>query len=134
VVAVQTPKLCGEWARKYDLLLTDADMERLKDLGNTHRQNTHLTPGWGLDVGCVAVKKVLTINAWGDAMPCPGMRFGLGNILEVSLREILKKGMGYFGRYQPRCMTGQDAEFNRRYVSKTWGVDYPVPIEDIGVK
>jgi MoaA/NifB/PqqE/SkfB family radical SAM enzyme len=128
VVNIQTVKLMGELQGRYDMLLTDADMVHLKGQETRHHVTTHLTPFYGIDMGCMAVKKMLVINAWGDAMPCPGMRFVLGNIRTTPLADILAKGMRYFGAYEPTCRASQDVEFNRRYVART---ENPLPIEDV---
>jgi MoaA/NifB/PqqE/SkfB family radical SAM enzyme len=131
VVAVQTPKLEGEWEGHYDLLLTADDMAKIADMRKRHNVNTHLTPGWGMDIGCLAAKKILTINAWGDCMPCSGMRFSLGNIRETPLKDILAKGIRYFGAYNPMCRTGTDVEFNKQVLTKTYRDGAPLPIEDM---
>jgi MoaA/NifB/PqqE/SkfB family radical SAM enzyme len=128
VVAIQTVKLLGELQGRYDMLLTDEDMVLLKEHEKNHLMTTHLTPHYGRDMGCLAAKEILVINAWGDVMPCPGMRFVLGNIRTDPLADILAKGMRYFRHYEPTCRASQDVEFNRLYVSKT---EQPLPIEDV---
>jgi MoaA/NifB/PqqE/SkfB family radical SAM enzyme len=128
VVNVQTVKLYGECQGRYDMLLTDADMAHLKEQESRHHVCTHLTPFYGIDIGCMAAKKVMVFNAWGDVMPCPGMRFILGNIRVNPLERILAKGMRYFGKYEPRCRASQDVEFNRLYVART---ETPLPIESV---
>jgi MoaA/NifB/PqqE/SkfB family radical SAM enzyme len=128
VVNIQTVKLYGELHGLYDMLLTEADMKAIRDKEKRHHVTTHLTPFYGIDMGCMAVKKMVDINAWGDVMPCPGMRFVLGNIRTTPLADILAKGMRYFGKYCPTCRASQDIEFNRRYIAMT---ENPLPIEEV---
>jgi hypothetical protein len=59
------------------------------------------------------------------------MRFSLGNFKETPLKDILQKGMRYFGGHSTICHTGQDVVFNTRHVSKTFGLVEPTPIEEI---
>jgi MoaA/NifB/PqqE/SkfB family radical SAM enzyme len=124
-VAAQFPKLVGEWRGRYDLLLSPFDMARLDDLCRVHALNTHLSPGYGMAGGCLAGRRYLTINAWGDAMPCSGMRFVLGNIRTDPLTSILDKSMQYYGNFSRSCRL-QSGEYNRRFVC-----DEPAPIEDV---
>jgi MoaA/NifB/PqqE/SkfB family radical SAM enzyme len=128
-VYVMAPKLCGEWEGRLDLLWTDTDAARVSELGTRHKMTTHLSSGWGLEGGCLAVRRIVNINPWGDVMPCPGMPFSLGNFLDTPLADILKKGMRDFGKLCPVCLTGQNEDFNRLLIARTYGQEYPVPIE-----
>ncbi len=123
-------KLSGEWEGRYDLLFTDADMDYFLELSKAYSLPIHLMPHAGRKLGCTAVKKIISVTAYGDVMPCIWMYFSLGNILDMPLREIIEKGMHYFGEYSPHCHV-QDLEFNQKYLSQLIGRNVPVPIEQI---
>lgn len=121
-VNVLMPKLSGEWEGRTDLLFSDEDTTMLDGI-----LSRHIDAGWrltkrnGMDIGCGAVKRILSLTAYGDIMPCIWMYFSLGNIFDTPLREILEKGMRYFGEYHNACYVSQDRDFNERYISKTYG-------------
>ena len=64
-------------------------------------------------------------------MPCPWMYFSLGNFFETPLKDILAKGMRYFGKTERKCLVSEDKEFIDKYISKTYGKELPVKIEEI---
>jgi MoaA/NifB/PqqE/SkfB family radical SAM enzyme len=112
VVAIQYPKLSGAWKNRTDLLLTAADMAYLRGLEKRHNVNGHLTGGYGLGSGCLRVRKILTINAWGDATPCAGTHHILGNIRTTPLADILALGMREYGTCREYCSTGEYERYN----------------------
>lgn len=132
-VNVLMPKLSGEWEGRTDLLFNARDTAVLNKILKRHKDaGWRLTKRNGMDIGCGAVKRIISLTAFGDVMPCIWMYFSLGNIFETPLRDILEKGMEYFGEYQPNCLVSQDVGFNKNYVFKTYGKNtVPVPIEQI---
>jgi MoaA/NifB/PqqE/SkfB family radical SAM enzyme len=132
-VNVLMPKLSGEWEGRTDLLFSQKNASDLDAI-----LSRHVDAGWrltkrnGMDIGCGAVKRIISLTAFGDVLPCIWMYFSLGNIFNTPLRDILEKGMRYFGKYQPRCLTSMDVEFNKKYIFKTYASEtVPVPIERI---
>lgn len=131
-VSMVWPKLVGEWAGRYDLLPTEEDIAYYKEkLCKQYYLYDHLTPGYGLNIGCLAVKRMIAITQYGDVLPCPWMYFSIGNILEESLKDILERGMRYFKKDERKCLVSQDREFIEKYVAKTYGLNLPVPIAEV---
>jgi MoaA/NifB/PqqE/SkfB family radical SAM enzyme len=130
-VSVVWPKPVGEWTGRYDILVTAEDMAYVAELGKRYHLYDHLTPAFGMDLGCLAVKRMISITQYGDVLPCIWMYFTLGNVLDEPLGDILKKGMQYFGRRESACLVSTDRAFIDKYVAKTYGRHLPAPIEEI---
>jgi MoaA/NifB/PqqE/SkfB family radical SAM enzyme len=122
------PKLVGEWEGRYDLLLTEDDFKFLRE---TYNMRFHTSPHFGINMGCVAVKKIITVTAFGDVMPCIWMYYSMGNILETPLKEIIEKGMKQFGKYHALCRLAEDREFLDMYNQSIKGRTLPIPIEEV---
>lgn len=122
------PKLVGEWEGKFDLLLTEDDYKYLAD---TYNMTFHVAPHYGMNLGCLAVKKILTVTAYGDVMPCIWIYYSLGNIHDTPLKDIIAKGMRYFGKYHPICRMSEDIDFIKKYADNIKGKQLPVAIEEV---
>ncbi len=118
----------GEWSNRSDLLLTLDDYKYLED---KYGLQFHTSPHYGMHLGCIAVKKLLSITAFGDVMPCIWMYYSLGNIRDESLENIINKSMNIFGSYHKLCRIGQDKKFMNQYNLNTKGKELPVPIEEV---
>lgn len=125
------PRPVGEWQGRTDLLLTADDFKFLQD---EYDMQFHTSKHFGISMGCVAVKKILTVTAFGDVMPCIWMYYSLGNILETPLRDIIAKGMKYFGEYHATCRLSEDADFIEQYNKNIKGRTLPIPIESVWEK
>lgn len=124
----------GEWEGKFDSLLDNDDIAYIKELGKKYRAMTHLTDSYGFSLGCLAVKKMISIIPSGDVMPCPFMYLSLGNILKESLKDILDRGMKikWFGEKQDTCLMSADRNFIDEYiVKKIYGQEIPVPWDKV---
>ena len=131
-VSVVWPKPVGEWAGNFDVLVTPEDIAYVAGLRERYDVYDHLTPAYGLDIGCIAVKRMISITKFGDVMPCIWMYFSLGNFFKEPLKDILQRGMKYFGKHETKCLISEDKDFINKYVTKTYGRDdIPVPIEEI---
>jgi len=130
-VSVCWPKPVGEWTGNTDVLVDANDISYLDSLRSQYHLYEHLTPGYGLDIGCLAVKRMISITQFGDVLPCPWMYFSLGNIFNDSLKNILEKGMQYFCKRECTCLVSSNIDFVSKYIAKTYGRDLPVPIEEI---
>ncbi|MBU0762689.1 MAG: radical SAM protein [Candidatus Altiarchaeota archaeon] len=130
-VSVCWPKPVGEWAGNFDVLITQDDIKYLDSLRSKYHVYEHLTPGYGLNIGCIAVKRMISITQYGDVLPCPWMYFSLGNIFDQPLKDIVAKGMKYFGQRESTCLVSASRDFLNRFIKKTYGRDLPVPIEEI---
>jgi MoaA/NifB/PqqE/SkfB family radical SAM enzyme len=118
----------GEFEERWDLCLTAKDMEYMYNLRAKYPRITyHRLPAYGLDIGCLAVKRVISITPDGEVMPCLWIYASLGNILDTSLKEILDKGMAYFGTYEPACRWMKFPQL----IKNTYGLEWPIQIEKV---
>jgi len=132
-VFVTYAKPVGSWEGNFDVLIDRADMDHMRELEKKHNVFTHLTPGYGLDLGCIAVKRMVSITKYGDVMPCPYVHVSLGNFFEEPLKDIIERGLKikYFGKYVGTCLVAEDRNFIDNYVVKTYGRPLPVPYSEI---
>ena len=133
-VFVTYAKPVGAWEGNFDSMVDRNDMEHMKELEKTHNVFTHLTPAYGLDMGCIAVKGMFSVTQYGDVLPCPYIHTSLGNVFEEPLKDILKKGMDikYFGEHMDTCMIAEDREFVDKYVvNRIYGKPLPVPCSEV---
>lgn len=133
-VYVSYAKPVGAWEGHFDNLIDREDLGYMRELEKKYRICNHLTPGYGLDMGCIAVKGFLTVTAYGDVQPCPFMHVSLGNILESPLEDIIRKGMGirYFGEHVDTCLMAEDRPFLEKYIAgRVYGKPVPVPVSEV---
>jgi len=69
-VFVSYAKPVGSWEGNYDCMVNKEDMEYMTTLEQQYDVYTHLTPAYGRDMGCIAVKGMITITQFGDVLPC----------------------------------------------------------------
>lgn len=132
-VYVTYAKPVGAWEGHYESLVTDDDVARIRELEKQYNVFTHLTPGYGLNLGCIAVKRMVSVTKYGDVMPCPYIHITLGNIFKEPLKVIVERGMKIkaFGLHTDKCLAGEDMDFIRNKMEKTYGRPLPVPYQDI---
>jgi MoaA/NifB/PqqE/SkfB family radical SAM enzyme len=133
-VFVTYAKPVGDWEGNFDVLVNRDDMDYVRELEKTHNVFTHLTPSYGLDLGCIAVKRMVSITKYGDVMPCPYIHASLGNFFEEPLKSIIERGLKikYFGRYVDTCLVAEDRKFINDYVvKKIYGKQLPVPCSEV---
>ncbi len=129
-VFVTYAKPVGAWEGNYDVLITKDDMAYLRGLEKKYNVFTHLTPSYGLDLGCIAVKRMVSITKYGDIMPCPYIHVSLGNFFEEPLKDIIERGMKikYFGAHVDTCLIAEDRDFIEEVEAKRiYGKPVPVP-------
>jgi len=119
-VFVTYAKPVGAWQGHFDALVDRADMDYIRELEKKYNVFTHLTPSYGLNLGCIAVKRMVSITKYGDVMPCPYIHVSLGNFFEEPLKDILNRGMHIkqFGKYVDTCLVAEDRQFIDQYVVK----------------
>lgn len=69
------------------------DFAYFDKLCEKHNLFWHLTPAYGRDTGCIAVKSMISVQPWGDVRPCPYWPRVIGNVLEEPLAVILERSM-----------------------------------------
>lgn len=133
-VYVSFAKPVGAWEGHFEELVDKEDLEYMKTLEKKYQICSHLTPGYGLDMGCIAVKGFLTVTEYGDVQPCPFMHVSLGNVKETPLKDIIETGfkIRYFGEHVNTCLMAEDLPFLKKYIEgKTYGRPVPVPYEEV---
>jgi len=133
-VFVSYAKPVGAWEGHFECLVDRADMDYMRELEKKYNVFTHLTPSYGLNLGCIAVKRMISITKYGDILPCPYIHTSLGNFFKEPLKDIIGKGLKikYFGEYQDTCLIAEDRKFIDKYVvKKIYGKPLPVPSCDV---
>ena len=133
-VFITYAKPVGAWEGNFDALVTRDDMDYVRELEKKHNVFTHLTPSYGLNLGCIAVKRMVSITKYGDVMPCPYIHTSLGNFFEEPLKDIIERGMKikHFGKYVDTCLIAEDRKFINDYVAKKiYGKPLPVPYSEV---
>jgi MoaA/NifB/PqqE/SkfB family radical SAM enzyme len=128
-VFVTYAKPVGAWEGNYDGLVDKSDMDYMRGLEKKYNVFTHLTPSYGLELGCIAVKRMISITKYGDVLPCPYIHVSIGNFFEEPLKDIVKRGMNikYFGKYIDTCLIAEDRAFIDKYVAgRIYGKALPV--------
>jgi MoaA/NifB/PqqE/SkfB family radical SAM enzyme len=132
-VFVTYAKPVGAWEGNFDCLVDKDDMDYMRELEKKYEVFTHLTPGYGLDLGCIAVKRMVSITQYGDVMPCPYIHVSLGNFFEEPLKDIIQKGLNikFFGKKVNTCLIAESRKFINDYIVPTYDKPLPVPYQEI---
>ena len=127
-------KPVGAWQGKYDMLVDAEDLQYVKQLETKHKIFSHLTPAYGLDLGCTAVKGMVCVTQYGDVLPCQYIFISLGNIFEEPLREIIQRGLNikWFGEHVDVCSIAHDRYFIDKYIAgRVYNKPQPVPYYEV---
>ena len=132
-VVMMLAKPAGSWEGNFSVTLSEADLAHVRELEKRYDAFTHLVPAYGLDLGCIAVKRMVSLTKYGDLMPCPWIHISLGNFFEESLKVILERGMKikFFGKRMDTCLGSVEGEFLRDYIGKMQGKPFPVPYSEV---
>lgn len=133
-VFISFAKPVGAYAGQYDSMINEEDLAYERELEKKYQLCTHLTPGYGLNMGCIGVKGFVSVTQYGDVQPCPYFHCSIGNIFETPLKDILEKGkqIKYFGEYHDECFLAEDRKWVEKYVAdKIYGKPVPVPCDVI---
>lgn len=124
-------KPVGAWEGNYDVLCGDEELKYIEELEKKYDVFTRMSPGYGIDLGCISVKRSVTITKYGDVMPCPYIYVSLGNIFQENLKDILERGLKikHFAYGQKRtCLSGnKDYSFIKDYMAKMYVKKGAVP-------
>lgn len=134
-VYVSLAKPIGAWAGNLDQVCGDEEIAHIQALEKKYDLTTRFSAGYGLDLGCIAVKRSITITKYGDVMPCPYIQTSIGNIFDESLKDILDRGLKikYFAYGEKHtCLSGnRDYEFVQKYMPKIWTHKKPVSYKEV---
>lgn len=133
-VFVSYAKPVGAWEGHFDNLINREDMAYMRELEKKYRVCTHLTPGYGLDMGCIGVKGFISVTEYGDVLPCPYIHTSIGNVFEKSLSDIIQTGMNisHFGEHRDTCLIAEDLDFIKKYVAeRIYNKPLPVPCSEV---
>jgi MoaA/NifB/PqqE/SkfB family radical SAM enzyme len=133
-VFVTYAKPVGSWEGNFEVLVDKKDMNYMQKLEKKHKVYTHLTPAYGLDMGCIAVKGMVSVTQYGDVLPCPYIHTSIGNVFEEPLRDIFKRGLKikYFGEHVDTCLIAEDKGFINKYVvNRIYSKPLPVPCSEV---
>ena len=130
-VFVTYAKPVGAWEGNFAVLVNKEDINYMRNvLEKQHNVFTHLTPGHGINMGCIGVKGMISITQYGDVLPCPYIHVSIGNIFNEPLKDIIQRGLSikYFGEYVDTCTIAEDRDFIHNYLEKKiYGKPLPVP-------
>jgi MoaA/NifB/PqqE/SkfB family radical SAM enzyme len=133
-VFVTYAKPVGSWEGNLGVLVDRGDMDYMRELEKKHQVYTHLTPAYGLDMGCIAVKGMISVTQYGDVLPCPYTHTSIGNIFEEPLKDVIQRGLSikYFGERIDTCFIAEDRHFIENYlVKKIYDRPLPVPCSEV---
>lgn len=133
-VFVTYAKPVGSWEGKLDVLVDKDDMAYMRELEKSHNVFTHLTPAYGLTMGCIAVKGMVSVTQYGDVLPCPYIHTSIGNVFEEPLKEIIQRGLDikFFGEHVDTCLVAEDRDFISKYIVKRiYDKPLPVPCSEV---
>jgi MoaA/NifB/PqqE/SkfB family radical SAM enzyme len=123
-------KPVGAYEGETDQMMTEKEGKILQQFEEEYDIFTHMTPSYGRDIGCIAVKRMVPISRYGDVMPCPYQHVSLGNFFEEPLADIINRGLN-IKWFDPKknmpCICGVDKGFIKNVISQTYG-DSEVPV------
>jgi len=134
VVFVTYAKPVGAWEGNFDILVNENDLNYMRELEKIYMVCTHLTPAYGLDMGCIGVKGMVSVTQYGDVLPCPYIHTSIGNVFKEPLRDIIQRGLNikYFGEHVATCLIAEDKDFIKKYVvGRIYGKSLPVSYSEV---
>jgi len=133
-VFVSYAKPVGAWEGHYDELVSMDDINYFKEMEKEHNICTHLTSAYGRDLGCIAVKGMISVTQYGDVMPCPYIHTSIGNVFHEPLKDIIQRGFDikFFGEWADTCWIAENMSFIKNYVAKNiYGKELPVSSDQV---
>lgn len=133
-VFVTYAKPVGAWEGNFSCLVDKDDMDYMRELEKKYNVFTHMTPSYGMDIGCISVKRMVSVTKYGDVMPCPYIHTSLGNFFKEPLKDIIERGLNikHFGQYYDGCWIAENREFIDKYIVKRiYGKPLPVPYSEV---
>jgi len=119
---ISLAKPVGAYAGRLEEVCDSSDIEYIDQLCATHSSFTHWTPSYGLDIGCIAVKRMVSISRYGDVMPCPYTHISLGNFFKEPLKDIIDRALGIklfaYGKKETCYIGNLDHEFIHKHLPR----------------
>jgi len=132
---VTLAKPIGAWAGNLLSVCGDKEIKYLEELAKKYKILTRFWGGYGVDLGCIAVKRGITITKYGHVMPCPYIQTSIGNIFDEDIEVILERGLDikHFSYGEKRtCISGnKDHIFLKDIMPKIWTHKEPVPFNEV---
>lgn len=128
-VFITYAKPVGSWEGNFDIMVNDTDLNYVRELEKKYNLCTHLTPAYGRDLGCIAVKGMISVTQYGDVLPCPYIHTSIGNVFKEPLKDIIQRGLNikYFGEHVDTCLIAADRNFIDKFVvNKIYNKTLPV--------
>ncbi len=128
-VFVTYAKPVGNWEGNYKEMVTRNDMNYMRTLEEKYNLFTHLTPAFGRDLGCIAVKGMISVTQYGDVLPCPYIHSSIGNVFEEPLKDVIQRGLDikYFGEWADTCWIAENRPFIDKYIEPhVYGKPLPI--------
>jgi|TARA_A100000172_G_scaffold80268_1_gene69335 MoaA/NifB/PqqE/SkfB family radical SAM enzyme len=123
-------KPVGAYEGVTEQMMTEKEGKILQQFEEEYDIFTHMTPSYGRDIGCIAVKRMVPVTRYGDILPCPYQHVSLGNFFEEPLADIIGRGLN-IKWFDPRknmpCICGVDKGFIENVISESYG-DSEVPV------
>jgi MoaA/NifB/PqqE/SkfB family radical SAM enzyme len=127
---VTLAKPIGPWAGRIDAMCGDEEIKHLEYLARQHSIAGRWLKSNNADIGCIAMKRSITITKYGHVMPCPYIQVSIGNLFDEPLENILRRGLSikHFSYGESRtCISGnRDHEFVKLIMPKIWGSKEPI--------
>jgi MoaA/NifB/PqqE/SkfB family radical SAM enzyme len=122
---ISLAKPVGAYAGKLDEVCNSADIDYIDKLCREYSCFAHWTPSYGLDIGCIAVKRMVSVTRYGEVMPCPYTHISLGNFFQEPLKKIIDRALriklfGY-GKKETCFIGNIDHEFIHKYLPRYQG-------------
>jgi MoaA/NifB/PqqE/SkfB family radical SAM enzyme len=127
---VSYAKPTGSCSEHPEFVIEKEDADIVRDLERKYKVFTHMTPSYGSFKGCITTKGIITVTSTMEITPCPYIDMSIGNLRQMSLKDILARGMAnpWMGPYRPDCIIGEDPQFIQLHAERTKGAKLlPVP-------
>lgn len=128
-IYVSFAKPVGAWEGRLEQICSNDEIDYVHSLEKKYNVFTHLTPNYEFDIGCIAVKRMVSVTQYGDIMPCPYTHLSLGNFFEEPLKDIINRGLQLklfsFDQKQTCYMGNLDHDFIKKYLPRIQGKGRP---------
>ena len=124
-VFVSFAKPVGNYEEHFEGMIDEEALDYFRNMEKHYRVFSHLTPAFGMDLGCPAVKGITTITPYGDVLGCQYAPISIGNLFDEPLKDILERGasISWYGEYLATCPPAMD----RKFIERTYGKPFPIP-------